>query len=64
MAVFCAQVNNYFYFSRFFYFSRRRHGGTRFPALHGLNMPDIFTKRKPLNRLFRKIIFSYFYFLC
>ncbi|QIB41255.1 hypothetical protein G3A56_25710 (plasmid) [Rhizobium oryzihabitans] len=31
MAVFCAQVNNYFYFSRFFYFSRRRHGGTAFP---------------------------------
>jgi hypothetical protein len=53
-----------FTFLAIFYFSRLRHGGTRLPALHGLNMPDIFTKRKPFYGLFRKIISGYFYFLC
>ena len=51
-----------FTFLSFFYFSRLRHGGTCFPALHGLNMPDIFTKRKPIIAYFVKLFLVIFTF--
>lgn len=52
-----------FTFLPFFCFPRRRHLDFPFPSFHGVNMPDIFTNRKPHRTYYCKIICRYFYFL-